>query len=154
GHWEATEPDGSKLLFGITAAGRVEETSTSRVFCWLLERETDTHGNVIEYTYRAFTNAENLNQKYLATVRYGPGAPPWTSYHFGSFVYEDRLDGFEDGRAGFRVRTGKRLKTVFVGTQGVQLTGHLAGDFDGDGQTDFLDRRYDLDYLRYAGDES
>ncbi len=154
GHWEATAPDGTKLLFGLTASSRIEETSSARTFSWLLERETDTRGNVIEYGYRSFTNAENLNHKYLATVRYGPGAPPWTSFHFVTFSYEDRPDWFEDGRAGFLVRTGKRLKTVFVGTQGVQLALHLAGDFDGDGKTDFLDRRYDLDYLRYAGNAS
>ncbi len=154
GHWEATASDGTKLLFGLTASSRIEETSSARTFSWLLERETDTRGNVIEYGYRSFTNAENLNQKYLATVRYGPGAPPWTSFHFVTFSYEDRPDWFEDGRAGFLVRTGKRLKTVFVGTQGVQLALHLAGDFDGDGKTDFLNRRYDLDYLRYAGNAS
>ena len=38
-----------------------------------------------------------------------------------------------------------------MGTQGAELSGHLAGDFDGDGNADVLNRRYELDYLRYAG---
>jgi len=151
-HWEATLPDGTKLQFGITAAGRIEDGG--RIFSWMLERETDTHGNVIEYVYRSFPGEQNLNQKYLVSVRYGPGAPPWTHFHFAALHYEDRADWFEDGRAGFLVRTGKRLKSIAVGSQGVALTGHLTGDFSGDGTTDYLNRRYDLTYLAYAGTNS
>ncbi len=151
-YWEATAPDGTRLEFGITAAGRIEETG--RVFTWLLERETDTRGNVVEYVYRAFPGAQNLNQKYLSLVRYGPAPPPWTAFHFVAFEYEDRPDWFEDGRAGFLVRTGKRLRSIRVATQGVPLTNHLSGDFNGDDIADYLDRRYDLDYLRYDGASS
>ncbi|HAV65034.1 MAG TPA: hypothetical protein DCY13_22025, partial [Verrucomicrobiales bacterium] len=154
GHWEGTLPDGTRLEFGISAQGRVEEAATGRIFCWLLEREIDTRGNVIEYTYRSFPGAQNLHQKYLSLVRYGPGAPPWTAHHFVSFEYADRPDWFEDGRAGFLVRTGKRLASVHIGTQGINLPGHLSGDFDGDGLTDHLNRRYDLEYLDYAGAQS
>jgi hypothetical protein len=39
------------------------------------------------------------------------------------------------------VRTGKRLRRVGIGTQGPSLAGHLAGDFNGDGQADHLNRR-------------
>lgn len=151
-HWEGTLPNGTKLEFGLTASGRIE--NAARVFTWLLERETDTHGNVIEYAYRSFTNYLNSNQKYLASVRYGPGAPPWTHFHFVTLGYEDRTDWFEDGRAGFLVRTGKRLKSIIVGSQGATLAGHLGGDFNGDGQTDYLNRRYELAYLNYAGTNS
>lgn len=151
-HWEGTLPDGTKLEFGLTAAGRIEDGT--HVFSWLLERETDTHGNVIEYRYRSFSGDQNLNQKYLASVRYGPGAAPWTSYHFVAFQYEDRADWFEDGRAGFLVHTGKRLQSIVVGSQGVALTNHVSGDFDADGTTDYLNRRYELKYLAYAGTNS
>ncbi|MHB1306150.1 MAG: toxin TcdB middle/N-terminal domain-containing protein [Limisphaerales bacterium] len=151
-YWVGTLPDGTTLEFGRSAAGRIEDPSTARVFGWLLERETDTHGNVIEYAYQSFPGS--AHQKYLATVRYGPGAPPWTHFHFAAFEYEDRPDWFEDGRPGFLVRTGKRLKSIVVGTQGVALDGHLAGDFDGDGTADHLNRRYELAYLRYAGTNS
>jgi RHS repeat-associated protein len=148
-HWEGTAPDGTRLEFGITTNGRIAEAT--QTFSWLLERETDTRGNVIEYVYQPFPGGQNLNQKYVALVRYGPGSPPWTAFHFVTFEYEDRPDWFEDGRAGFLVRTGKRLRSIRVATQGVTLTNHLAGDFNGDGVTDYLNRRYDLDYLAYAG---
>ena len=60
----------------------------------------------------------------------------------------------EDCRAGFVVRSGKRLKTIRVGTQGPTLTGHAQGDFDRDGNPDFLDRAYQFEYLNYAGTNS
>src|ERR1019366_5723911 len=150
-HWQGTLPNGTLLEFGASETSRVEDGTNGHVFSWLLERETDTHGNVILYGYGSFAGDTNLNQKYLTSVRYGPGAPPWTDYHFVSFDYEDRADWFEDCRSGFIVRTGRRLKTIRVGTQGVTLAGHLAGDFDGDGQPDYLDRAYQLEYLDYAG---
>ena len=45
-HWEGTAPNGTRLEFGLTASGRIEESVTGRVFAWLLERETDTRGNI------------------------------------------------------------------------------------------------------------
>ena len=153
-HWEGTLPDGTRLEFGLSASGRIEDAAAGHVFSWLLERQSDTRGNAILYSYSSFSGEANRNQKYLRTIQYGPGAPPWTSYHFVRFEYEDRPDWFEDCRSGFIVRTGKRLKSIVVGTQGPLLAGHWAGDFDGDGAADFLDRKYELSYLSYAGTNS
>ena len=147
-HWEGTTPTGVRLQYGLTHAGRIEDTNSSppRVFRWLLERETDPHGNTILFTYTNFPGAHDLNQKYLAGMAYGAGSAPWVNFLFVHFVYEDRPDWSEDCRAGFPVRTGKRLRTIYVGTQGPVLPGHLQGDFNGDGLPDNLDRRYDLAY--------
>ena len=154
-HWEATLPNGTRLEFGLTDNGRIQETNTARVFSWLLERETDTHGNTILYTYSAFPGEQNRNQKYLTGVAYGPGAAPWSNFHFVTLLYQDRPDWFEDCRAGFAVRTGKRLAQILVGTQGpAVLPGHQAGDFNQDSVTDYLDRSYQLTYLNYAGTNS
>ncbi|HKX62220.1 MAG TPA: SpvB/TcaC N-terminal domain-containing protein, partial [Verrucomicrobiae bacterium] len=153
--WEGNAPDGTKFDFGLTGNGRIQDgTNNSRVFCWMLEKETDTRGNSILYTYSAFSGVQNTNQKYLVEVRYGPGGPPWENFHFARFIYEDRPDWFEDGRSGFIVRTGKRLKSIIIGTQGPTLAKHLAGDFNSDGTTDYLVRRYELGYLNYAGTNS
>jgi RHS repeat-associated protein len=148
-HWEGTLPDGTRLRFGVDSQGRIEDTAAGRVFCWLLQEQTDTRGNTIRYTYRSFAGEANTNQKYLTGISYGPGPPPWSSFHFVSFTYEDRSDWFEDCRSGFIVRTGKRLREVLVGTQGPVLVGHLAGDFNQDGAADHLVRKYVLSYLQY-----
>lgn len=151
--WVGTAPDGKRLDFGLTDSGRIQD-DTNHVFCWQLERETDTHGNTILYSYTNFPGIQNTNQKYLVEVRYGPGAPPWSNFHFVRLSYEDRPDWFEDCRAGFPVRTGKRLKSLVIGTQGPVLAGHQQGDFNEDGVTDNLVRRYDMEYLDYAGTNS
>ncbi|MBL9167631.1 MAG: VCBS repeat-containing protein [Verrucomicrobiales bacterium] len=148
--WEGTLPDGTRLDFGLNSDARVTG-DTNKVFCWLIERETDTRGNVILYSYSKGLGAENTNQVYLKEIRYGPGSPPWSHFHFVSFEYEDRADWFEDGRSGFLVRTGKRLKRIVVGTQGPLLADHARGDFNQDGIPDSLNWRYDLAYLDYAG---
>jgi RHS repeat-associated protein len=153
-HWEGTLPDGTRLAFGVTSNSRIEDPATGRIFCWLLEKQTDTRGNTIVYNYRTFPGTENTRQKYCLSIAYGPGAPPWANFHFVMFDYEDRSDWFEDCRPAFVVRTGKRLKEVIIGTQGPQLSGHLAGDFNQDGKNDYLVRKYRLDYLNYAGTNS
>ena len=155
-HWEANLADGTRLQFGLTDQGRVQDTTGTapRIFSWLLEREMDTRGNVILFSYTNFPGAHNLNQKYLSGIAYGPGASPWNNFHFVQFVYEDRGDWVEDCRAGFPVRTGKRLKTIRVGTQGPTLDGHQHGDFNGDGIPDNLNSRYELRYTTDASTNS
>lgn len=148
--WIGATPDGARMEFGLSDSGRIQD-GTNRVFAWQLERETDTHSNTILYFYTNFPGLQNTNQKYLVEIRYGPGAPPWTHFHFARLAYEDRADWFEDCRAGFAIRTGKRLKSVVIGTQGPTLTGHQQGDFNQDGVTDNLVRRYELEYLDAAG---
>ena len=42
----------------------------------------------------------------------------------------------------------------WLAPRGPRLANHLAGDFNGDGLPDYLDRKYVLDYLNYAGTNS
>src|SRR5262249_35651915 len=78
--WEGTAPDGTRMHFGLTSSGRVQDNG--RAFKWLLEQSTDTHGNTIRYSYTSFPDLRNLNQKYLTGIAYGPSAPPWNNFHF------------------------------------------------------------------------
>lgn len=144
--WAGTLPNGTRREFGLTAASRIAHPATGKTFRWNIEQETDMNGNMIRYFYTSFPSPENQYQLYLSRIEYGPGAPPWDNFHFAAFEYEPRQDVLENGSAGFLLRTGMRLKTIFVGTQGPDLPGHLAGDFNGDGIPDRLNRKYVLEY--------
>lgn len=144
--WIGTLPNGTQLSFGPDSTSRIIDSQTGRVFAWLLARQTDAHGNVITYQYEPSPLPADQNQKYLARIAYGAGAPPFSSFHFVRFHYEERPDWFEDCRAGFAIRTGQRLKSIFIGTQGIDLPNHAKGDFNDDGQPDCLVRKYSLAY--------
>lgn len=147
-HWEGTLPNGIRLMFGESEAARVAHPNdAAKTFRWLLERQVDTHGNTVRYQYTSRPGSQNANQKFCTAIEYGPGPPPWEDFHFVVFEYEDRGDWFEDGRPGFALRTGSRIRRIVIGTQGPDLPGHLEGDFNRDGTPDFLNRSYELKYL-------
>ena len=146
-YWEASSPSGGKTIYGQSESARVvNPENPSQIFQWLLEKEIDRHGNTVEYRYASFAGEGNRNEKFLVEARYGPGPGPWANFHFVRLHYEDRLDWFEDCRAGFVMRIGKRLVRVDMGTQGPILAEHAQGDFNQDGLTDNLNRRYLLGY--------
>lgn len=154
-HWEGRRPDGTLLEFGLTAQSRQFDADTGRVFAWMLERETDTHGNTILYNYESFTGRGNRNRIYLSSILYGPGPPqdgpvPWENFHIVRFAYEPRPDWFENCAAGFVVRTGMRLTNIIVATQGPERDGHRAGDVNEDGVTDYLVREYAIAYEAHS----
>ncbi|UCF32259.1 MAG: VCBS repeat-containing protein [Phycisphaerales bacterium] len=111
-YWEAHTKSGIKLEFGLTSSARIASQDGTYVYAWCLERQTDTHGNVIEYSYELPVPEDR--QIYLSGIRYGPGGGPWTHAYAVQLTYEDRPDPFIDCRSGFRVRTSKRLSQVDV----------------------------------------
>jgi RHS repeat-associated protein len=154
--WDGEYSDGGGARFGQTENSRIVHPDTGEIFTWLLDEEYDTTGNEVLYYYTSFDDERNLNQKYLQTIEYVNystyaedlcrGVYPWSQFQFIVFIYEDREDMFETTEGGFPIRTGKRLREVIMGTQGVELAGHLEGDFNGDGVADYLNRRYELEY--------
>jgi RHS repeat-associated protein len=145
-HWEATKPDGTRIVFGETPQARIVRPDLGATFTWRIERETSPEGNTVQYFYETIPGDENLNNSYLSRVEYGAGPPPWDSYHFVVFQYEARPGFIENCTGGFQQRTGVRLKEVLACTQGVVLDGHASGDFNADGVTDYLNHRYVLAY--------
>lgn len=146
-YWEGVAKSGMRMVYGQTEQARiVDPANPSHIFRWLLEKEIDTHGNTIEYHYSTYPGVGNLNERFLVEVRYGPGPGPWDNFFFVHFQYQDRPDWFEECRSGFVIRCGKRLVQVDVGVQGPTLTNHLQGDFNEDGLTDNLVRRYVIRY--------
>ncbi len=144
GHWTAQLKNGARLDFGISQQGRLTDTTGTRVFEWLMEKNTDTSGNVIEYSYVTFPEPDS--QKYISEIRYGPGAPPWAVFYFISFTYEPRSDCYTDYRSGFPVTTTMRLKEIVIGIQGILPEQCARGDWNHDNIPDALIRKYVLAY--------
>jgi RHS repeat-associated protein len=111
-HWEARTKSGVRLEFGLTQDARVVSPDATRVFAWCLERQSDLHGNTIEYEY-VRPSAEDA-QIYLTAIHYGPGPAPWTHAYHVALTYEDRPDAFSDCRPGFALRTTRRLARVDI----------------------------------------
>ncbi|UCE61454.1 MAG: hypothetical protein JSU63_06835, partial [Phycisphaerales bacterium] len=111
-HWEAHTKSGVKLEFGLTPSARIASPDGAKVYAWYLERQTDTHGNVIEYSYELLDPEDR--QVYLTAIRYGPGSGPWAHSYAVQLFYEDRFDPFVDYRSGFKVRVSRRISQVDV----------------------------------------
>ncbi len=111
-HWEAHTKSGIRLEFGLTPEARVSDPSGKKIYSWCLQRQTDTHGNVIEYQY--IRPDPQACQVYLSEIRYGPGPGPWAHFYSVRMTYEDRPDPFRDYRSGFKVCTSKRLALLDV----------------------------------------
>jgi len=149
-YWIGEQKNGVKDYYGITPNGKVTNSDGSKVYRWLLEKTVDINGNTTEYTYGTFSGSDN--QKYLTEIRWGAGSSPWTHYYFVHASYETRPDWRKDFRSGFRVKTAHRLKKITVGVHGVIPDLSLVEDFNGDGETDGLIRRYEMSY-GCGGDE-
>ena len=101
-HWEANAPDGSLLIYGLTAEPPASPTATPATSSNGSWKKKSTPTATPSFTRIPLlpvikTGIRNIS----AGIRYGPGAPPWANFHFVSFRYEPRSDWFEDCRPGF-----------------------------------------------------
>lgn len=108
-YWEATDKNGTRYLFGQTAASRQDDPAdATRIFRWCLDRVEDPNGNYMTLTY-----TKDQGQGYLDRIDYtGNGATAPTNVV--KFYLETRPDSPDMYTANFRVRTAYRLKTVDV----------------------------------------
>ena len=95
--WTIRTKEGSMYELGTTEESRISQGS--RVFSWLVDRETDAAGNTITYRYERDENAV-----YISEIA-------WSIYRV-TFVYEPRPDPIHDGRAWFPIRTARRCVAI------------------------------------------
>jgi hypothetical protein len=137
--WEARSRDGRRYLFGLAQEARIEESG--RVFEWCLERVEDPNGNVVEYEYGA--DPASPAQKHLTACA---GAAAGLRGHRAE-LRDGRPDVVTSYRSGFELKTSLRLRGVDVISHGLPASpGASTADFDGDGKSDTLVRRYRFDY--------
>jgi len=144
GGWEANLPEGTYVTYGTIPASRVEENG--KVFRWHIDSTLDLNGNATEFFYGSESGEENLNQKYLRSVRWGAGNSVRTAGFMVGLRYESRDDWYESASAGFMVRTGLRLTEVLIGTYGFSDPGRHLVDINNDGNDDALTRKYVIGY--------
>ena len=102
---EARDPSGIRYVFGETPQARV--TNSLGIFRWHLERQEDTRGNRIEYSY-----LQDAGYAYLREIRYnftGDGK------HVAIvFNYQPRPDPFTDRRSRAPMSVGLRCTSIQV----------------------------------------
>jgi len=117
-YWEITEKNGTRYLFGQTAASRMADPADAgKIFKWCLDRVEDTNGNYLTVTYWS-----DQGQGYLDHIDYTgntiTGALPTNTIKFYS---ESRPDAQDMYNTNFRVRTAYRLKTIDVQASGQRV---------------------------------
>ncbi len=142
--WRIRHKDGSMSFYGTPEGSWVEDPAViadpgdpSRIFSWHLTARVDPFGNRIEYDYlrdRGQDGPHQFDQLYLERIRYAdyeqnstPGFLISVQCH-----YQARPDAFSNRRAGFEIRTRRRLERLEIRT-------HT--------DVDHLSRVYHLDYL-------
>ncbi|OGX37530.1 MAG: hypothetical protein A3C53_04955 [Omnitrophica WOR_2 bacterium RIFCSPHIGHO2_02_FULL_68_15] len=128
--WEVRDKSGARYIFGSTAASQVE--SGGRVFRWCLDKVVDPHGNGMTVAY-----TKDGGQPYLSEIRYTTHESTGrAAANRVALTLEDRSDIETSRRAGFEVRTAKRLRAVDAYTT-------LGG-------VETLARRWELSYAQSA----
>ena len=148
--WRAHLPTGDRIDFGVQAASRLESRDGSRLFRWLPERQVDVHGNEIRFFYRPSKlegSSDAVPRPLIERIEYGPGPPPWHVKHVVFFRYEARPDRLLDGRPGFLVELGERLRAVDIAVAGTPVVPGAVelSDSSGSGTIQLI-RSYRLEY--------
>ena len=98
--WEVTSKDGTVRTYGNTARSYSSPTEDSfSRFSWYLTKETDTHGNIIDYDY-----IEDNGSIYVSSISY--------SGNRITFEYENREDVRVDARGRFVQKSALRIKKI------------------------------------------
>lgn len=113
--WEVRHPDGSRSVFGLTAASRsgVDAGGFGGTFCWGLTEREDVFGRRVAYRY-----LRDGGRLHLSEVRYAEETGHPRVVRLG---YEGREDVFADWRGGFE-RTHALLLTRLE--LGVEVSAH------------------------------
>ncbi|CAN97153.1 RhsA protein precursor [Sorangium cellulosum So ce56] len=119
-HWVVTDKDGTRYTYGESADARLTDRSgEAGIFRWNLERVEDTFGNRMRISYfKDAPEGEDWVQLYPQRIDYTEHTSglPGAHYHV-VFTVDDgaqRRDVVSSARAGFEVRTTRRLTRVDV----------------------------------------
>ncbi|WP_438015644.1 SpvB/TcaC N-terminal domain-containing protein [Sorangium sp. So ce315] len=119
-HWVVTDKNGTRYTYGQSAGARLDDRSgDAGIFRWGLELVEDTFGNQMRVSYfKDAPDGVDWAQLYPQRIDYTDheSGVPGAHYHV-IFVLDDgqqRRDIVSSARAGFEVRTTRRLERVDV----------------------------------------
>jgi RHS repeat-associated protein len=144
-HWTTTSPDGTTTSYGRSADSRIADPADpAQVFQWLVDQTVDSHGDRVEYRYKAEdgVNARGsvadqhrsfTANRYLERIHYtnyptGGGGEAFAFevvFDYGEYdpaggtvepvrPWPARSDCFSTYRAGFEVRTCRLCRNVMM----------------------------------------
>ncbi|MGK3985797.1 SpvB/TcaC N-terminal domain-containing protein [Sorangium sp. So ce136] len=124
-YWEVTDKNGVKSVYGKTANARLADPNdASRIFKWNLEYAEDRFGNRIVFKYfhdEQTMSGVSMPQVYPKKICYGAiasedevGCDGTYNVSFVLDAAETRPDRTIDARAGFPIKTSRRLESVEV----------------------------------------
>ena len=107
--FELDDGSGVHYRLGSAPASR-QESDASHTLAWLVDQQTNTMGEQIQYSY-----AHDQNQAYLTQLTWGPAGA-----FSATLGYEARADQTRSYRGGFAVVTARRLATIRVSAFGTE----------------------------------
>ncbi|WP_437941583.1 SpvB/TcaC N-terminal domain-containing protein [Sorangium sp. So ce341] len=119
-HWVVTDKNGTRYIYGESEGARLADPSgDAGIFRWNLERVEDTFGNRMLVSYfEDVPDSGEWVQLYPQRIDYTEHASGFPDAHYHVlFVLDDgaqRRDILSSARAGFEVRTTRRLERVDV----------------------------------------
>ena len=149
--WRVRYPDGRVSFYGTPEslpagdpAVVADPGDPSRIFCWRLTATVDPFGNRIEYEYqrdRGVDGPHRFDRLYLDRIRYADYEQDGEERFLVAVNchYQSRPDPFSDRRAGFEIRTRRRLQRLEIRTHA---------------DSDRLNRVYHLEYTNSDSDPS
>jgi len=113
--WTVTGRDGTKYLYGSTAASRQDDPADpSRIFRWCLDKVEDTNGNFMAITYM-----KDTGEIYPSRIEY-TGNAGLAPTRYVAFYTEPRSDVSLSFVPLFPVGTARRLITIETGGDGLR----------------------------------
>ncbi|MCP4200061.1 MAG: VCBS repeat-containing protein, partial [Proteobacteria bacterium] len=122
--WEARDKSGRVYRYGsypedgsiLRSREGKGDLGFQSTYKWLVDELLDTNNNRVKFVYVGFDDSPG--QLYVSEIRYNFNN---NSYHSVVFNYESRPDVLDDYRAGFLIRTGRRVSSIQVLALGEQV---------------------------------
>ncbi|MEO6536599.1 MAG: SpvB/TcaC N-terminal domain-containing protein [Candidatus Paceibacterota bacterium] len=127
--WTAVDKAGTIYRFGLAPQSRQDDTTSTKIFRWYLQKQIDTNGNSITYTY-----SKDLGQIYPSSITYSANntstsTPPFAiNFTLGLLATSTATSS----AAGFPVKTRYQVNQIDIQINGSTTKSYTLGYGAGD----------------------